>query len=70
MSEHQRAVCEECLREEYEEFRHACVHESMAKNDLWLESFRIHDCPRWDYGMDDATLTFSKDGVAKVICEM
>jgi hypothetical protein len=70
MSDHQRHLCETCLRNEYEEFRHACVHESMAKNDVWLEQYAIDSWPRWDYSMEDATLTFSKDGQPKVICRI
>ena len=70
MSNHERHLCEACLKEEYEAFSHDCIHESMAQNKLWLEKYKINDWPRWDYSMDDATLTFSSDGVSKVLCEM
>jgi hypothetical protein len=67
---HERHLCDACLKKEYEEFRHACVHESMSKNGIWLAKYKIDDWPRWDYQMEDATLTFSEDGKAKVICAM
>ena len=70
MSDHQRHLCDACLTEEYEQFRHACIHESMSKNDAWTEEYKIDDWPRWDYSMDEATLTFSDEGTAKVICSM
>lgn len=70
MSDHERYLCDTCLRQEYEQFRHACIHESMAKNEKWLEQYSINEWPRWDYSMDDATLTFSEAGKAKVICRI
>lgn len=70
MNSHDRHLCQDCLNEEYESFRHACVHEAMAKNDIWLEKYRINDWPRWDYSIEDATLTFSENNKAKVVCEI
>lgn len=70
MSLHERHLCEACLREEYEEFAHDCVHESMAKNDAWNEEFHGFDLPRWDYSHEENTLTFSKDGKPEVICDV
>jgi hypothetical protein len=70
MSTHDRHICEACLQDEYEEYAHACVHESMAQNELWLEKYKIDDWPRWDYSLEDATLIFSQDGEPKVICEI
>lgn len=70
MSDHDRKLCNACLKKEYEAFRHECVHESMAKNEIWLKEFKINDWPRWDYSMEDATLTFSQDGNPKVVCDM
>jgi hypothetical protein len=70
MSTHERHLCQDCLNKEYESFRHACVHESMAKNDIWLTEYRINDWPRWDYSMEEATLTFSQDKKAKVVCDI
>jgi len=42
----------------------------MAKNKVWLKEYKIDDWPRWDYEMDDATLIFSENGKAKVICQI
>jgi hypothetical protein len=70
MSEHDRHLCEACLQEEYEEFAHDCVHKSIDQNNLWLEKYKIEDWPRWDYSLEDATLTFSQDGKSKVVCNI
>ena len=70
MGKHDRPLCTTCMEEECEDFKHACVHESMAKNDIWLKKYKINDWPRWDYSMEDATLTFSEEGKVKVICDM
>jgi hypothetical protein len=70
MESHDRHLCASCLQEEYETFSHECVHESIAKNEKWLAHYRIHSWPRWDYSSEDATITFSEAGIAKVICQM
>ena len=70
MSDHERNHCDTCLQQEYESFRHDCFHESMAQNDLLIEKYRIDSWPRWDYSMEDATLIFSDDGKAKLICQI
>ena len=70
MSDHDRNLCQACLEEEYDEFAHARTHESMAQNDIWRDKYKINDCPRWDYSLEEATLTFSKEGKPKVICQM
>ena len=70
MSDHDRHLCETCLLEEYESFSHDCIHESMAKNKLWIEKYGIDEWPRWDYSMENATLIFSNEGKARVICEI
>ncbi|MEK6398976.1 MAG: hypothetical protein V4734_12880 [Terriglobus sp.] len=70
MSEHNRNLCEACLNEEYEQFAHNCVHESMAKNDAWNDEFHGFDLPRWDYSAEDHTLTFSENGKARVVCNV
>jgi hypothetical protein len=67
---HNRNLCEACLKAEYDSFVHECVHEYMAKNKTWLAKYEIDSWPRWDWSLEDATITFSKDSVAKVICEM
>ena len=70
MPPHDRNLCESCLHKEYEDFAHECIHESMEKNDSWLEQYRINNWPRWDYSLEDCTLTFSEAGKAKVICSV
>jgi len=42
----------------------------MAKNEIWLAKYKIDDWPRWDYSMEEGTLTFSEEGKPKVICDM
>jgi hypothetical protein len=37
---------------------------------LVREIYKIRSWPRWDYSLEEATLTFSEDGKAKVICEI
>jgi hypothetical protein len=70
MRESTRHICDACLEEEFETWLHGRVHESMAQNKAWLETYKINDWPRWDYSLEDCTLTFSKDGEAKVICDI
>jgi hypothetical protein len=70
MSDHDRQVCESCLREEYEEFAHDSIHASIDQNEVWLEKYKINDWPRWDYSLEDCTLTFSEAGEPKVICDI
>jgi len=70
MSDLDHHLCDPILDEEYKEFAHECVHKSIDQNNVWLEQYRINDWPRWDYSLEDATLTFSKDGKPKVVCEI
>jgi hypothetical protein len=70
MSDHQLNLCEACLKTEYEEFRHACVHESMERNHAWIDRYAIRARPRWDYEIDRGTLTFSGGEKAKVVADM
>jgi Family of unknown function (DUF6882) len=56
--------------EEFANFRHSAVHELMRLNKNCEEEFRISSWPRWDYDVDSATLTFSLDGVSKVIASI
>jgi hypothetical protein len=70
MSKHERHLCEGCLQDEYEAYAHDRVHESIDQNKTWLENYKIRSWPRWDYSLEDATLTFSENGKAKVICDI
>jgi hypothetical protein len=56
--------------EDFQEIVHAFVHESMAKNDACDQQFKIGDWPRWDYDSDLATLTFSEEGVPRVVADV
>jgi len=52
--------------EQFSVYRHEAAHELMRLNELCEQEFRISSWPRWDYGFDRGTLTFSQDGVPKV----
>jgi hypothetical protein len=56
--------------EEFQQFLHPLVHESMAKNDACNQQFDIGKWPRWDYNADDSTLTFSQDGKPRVVADV
>jgi len=66
MSDHERHLCDTCLRDEYDEFAHDCIHKSIDQNNVWLEKYKINDWPRWDYSLEEATLTFSQKGVCQI----
>lgn len=42
----------------------------MDQNKAMMEIYKISNWPRWDYEMEDSTLTFSKDGKPRVVCQM
>ncbi len=54
----------------YPDWRHEAVHELQEKNARLRAEFRLGDWPRFDYDVDAGTLTFSENGVAKVIAEI
>ena len=56
--------------EEFETFRHGAVHELMQLVESCKHEFKISTYPRWDYDFDSGTLTFSQDGVAKVVASI
>jgi hypothetical protein len=66
----ERHICDACLQSEYEEYRHARVHEFMEKNDSWQERFEIDACPRWDFNDETSQITFSKDGRSIAIADV
>ncbi len=70
MSTHDHNLCESCRQDEYESWSHDLIHKSIAQNEIWLEKYGINDLPRWDYSLEEGTLTFSRDGKAKVVCEI
>jgi hypothetical protein len=70
MSQHNPAQCQTCEQEDYEQFRHTCVHESIDQNATLHDQYKITTWQRWDYQMEDATLVFSEGGKPRVICEI
>lgn len=56
--------------EQFEKFKHNAVHESMRRNELCHQQFRILEWPRWDYELGEGTLTFSKDGKPRVVADI
>lgn len=54
----------------YEGWKHEALHQLMDKQDQWQAEFGIRDLPRYDYDMGTQQLTFSKDGLLKVIADI
>jgi hypothetical protein len=53
--------------EEFEEFR-AQAYESLVQvNELCKQEFKIGSWQRWDYELEVGTLTFSSDGIPRVV---
>ena len=56
--------------EEFIRFRHESAHALVRLNELCNKEFNILSWPRWDYDLDHGTLTFSKQGVPRVIASI
>ena len=56
--------------EQFSVFRHDAVHELMRLNELCEKEFHISSWPRWDYDLERGTLTFSENGVPKVLASI
>jgi hypothetical protein len=56
--------------EQFSVYRHEAVHELMRLNELCEQEFHISSWPRWDYEFERGTLTFSQDGVPKVLASI
>jgi hypothetical protein len=56
--------------DQFSQFRHEAVHALMRLNESCEEQFRISSFPRWDYDFEQEILTFSQDGVPKVIASI
>jgi hypothetical protein len=50
--------------------RHDAVHELMRKNELCEKEFHVSSWPHWDYDLERGTLTFSENGVPKVLASI
>jgi hypothetical protein len=57
-------------REEFEQYRHQSAHELMDLNEQCENGFRLSDWPRWSYDLETATLTFTRDGLPRVIAKV
>jgi hypothetical protein len=57
-------------REEFNQFRHEAVHALTALNQSCDKQFQIPSWPHWDYELERGTLTFSGDGVPKVVASI
>ena len=53
--------------EEFEEFRAQTFDSLVQINELCKQEFRIGSWQRWDYELEAGTLTFSNDGVPRVM---
>jgi hypothetical protein len=56
--------------DEFSGFRHDAVHELMRLNELCEKEFHVSSWPRWDYNLERGTLTFSENGVPKVLASI
>jgi hypothetical protein len=56
--------------QELSDFKHKAAHQLMALNEKSGELYQISKWPRWDYDLDEATLTFSRDGIPQVIASV
>lgn len=56
--------------EEFSQFKHASVHELTRLNDSCARIFKISSWQSYDYDLDRGTLTFSQDGIPKVIASI
>lgn len=56
--------------DQFLQFAREAVHERQRRNGACEDEFRISDWPRWDYDFDAGTMTFSQDGVPKVIASI
>jgi hypothetical protein len=56
--------------EEFATFHDEAVHALMRLNEACETEFHLASWPRWDYDFDRGTLTFSQDGVAKVVASI
>ena len=56
--------------QQFSEFRHEAVHRLMRLNEECEQGFRISSWPHWDYDLERGTLTFSQDGVPKIVASI
>jgi hypothetical protein len=56
--------------EEFLRFRHESIHALKRRNEANEKEFRIGSWSRYDYDFDRGTLTFSQDGITKVVASI
>jgi hypothetical protein len=56
--------------EEFSQFRHESIHSLKRLNEANEREFRISSWPRYDYDFDSGTLSFSQDGITKVLASI
>jgi hypothetical protein len=54
----------------YAGWRHEAVHQLMAKQDHLHKVYGISNWPRYDYDVESQQLTFSENGVVKVVADI
>jgi hypothetical protein len=53
--------------EEFAKFQHETTHALMKLNEAANRDYQILEWPRWDYDLEQGTITFSEHGVPRVI---
>lgn len=53
--------------EEFQEYRHEAFDSLVQINELCQQEFKLGSWQRWDYDLEVGTLTFSNDGLPRVI---
>lgn len=56
--------------EEFHEYAHSAIHQLMELNQKYQEEFKIGSYERWNYELEEGTLTFSHDGTPYVVAEI
>ncbi|MFT4074111.1 MAG: hypothetical protein QM647_01175 [Asticcacaulis sp.] len=54
----------------YHEWKHEAFHQLMDKQDRLEADYGLNTWPRYDYDVDAGRLTFSQDGVVKVMADI
>jgi hypothetical protein len=55
---------------EFTDYLHAATHELIALNETCFAEHGISTYERWDYALEQGTLTFSTGGIAKIIASI
>lgn len=56
--------------EQFSVYRHEAVHQLMRLNEECEKTYQLSSCPRWDYDLEAGTLTFSENGIPKIIASI